>query len=222
MTVPLCRPTCRCTSWPAIPPTPTGRVGKVRRHAGANRGPLVVRATGVHPGRMTPGTPAGQGCRAQSTTVMAERGQLRAASSTFWRSSSWLLVEDVEQVVVAHLEDLGGGGHAQGVGLAAVVVDDHPHAPSVRRRPGARRPPRPALPRWIGTTCCRSVPQLPEPGSGGRSGSPSGGSRGSASSPTSGARRRLAGAPPARWRPDPPRLGREGGGWRRGLAHRRP
>src|SRR3954469_5740774 len=38
-----------------------------------------------------------------------------------------LLVEHVEIAVVAHLEDFGGGCHAQGVALAQVEVHVHAH-----------------------------------------------------------------------------------------------
>ena len=40
-----------------------------------------------------------------------------------------LLLQDVEVPVVAHLEDLGGRAHAQGVALAEVEVHGDPHVP---------------------------------------------------------------------------------------------
>ena len=38
-----------------------------------------------------------------------------------------LLDQDVEEVVVAHLEDLGEDPHAHGVALAQIEVDDDSH-----------------------------------------------------------------------------------------------
>ena len=75
--------------------------------------------------------PTGGPSARQPSIVMACLGQRRAASSTFSRSSSpRLVLEHVEEVVVAHLEHLGRGGHAQGVALAEVVVDDDAHVGS--------------------------------------------------------------------------------------------
>src|SRR6476646_8831678 len=46
------------------------------------------------------------------------------------------LLEHVEEVVVAHFEDLGRGRHAEGVALALVEIDHDPHhcLPARRRR----------------------------------------------------------------------------------------
>src|SRR5713226_4656400 len=50
-----------------------------------------------------------------------------------------LLLEDVEEVVVAHLEDLGGDPHADGVALADVEIDyDLPGHHASSRFPAAR------------------------------------------------------------------------------------
>ena len=73
----------------------------------------------------------------QPSIEMACLGQRRTASSTLARSSSRRLVlEHVEEVVVPHLEHLGGGGHAQGVALTQVVVDDDAHLGLLRDASG--------------------------------------------------------------------------------------
>src|SRR5690606_3149187 len=43
-----------------------------------------------------------------------------------------LLLQDVEEVVVPHLEHLGGGGHAQGIALAEVEIDNDAHVALLR------------------------------------------------------------------------------------------
>ena len=56
--------------------------------------------------------------------VMACLGQTRAASSHRAQLVGRLLLEHVEEVVVAHLEHLGRDAHAQRVALTLVEVDD--------------------------------------------------------------------------------------------------
>ena len=67
--------------------------------------------------------------RAQSTMEIACVGQIaHGLLDQRPRRLGRLLLEDVEEVVVAHLEDLGRDAHAHGVALALVEVDDDPHA----------------------------------------------------------------------------------------------
>ena len=88
-------------------------------------------------------------CSAQPSIVMACLGQRRAASSTLLAQLlARLVLEHVEEVVVAHLEHLGRGGHAQGVALAEVVVDDDAHdgSPPGSRSDGGFSDAEPTLP----------------------------------------------------------------------------
>jgi hypothetical protein len=43
----------------------------------------------------------------------------------------WLLLENVEEVVVAHLEDLRGRSHAESIGFTQIEIDDNSHRPNV-------------------------------------------------------------------------------------------